>query len=723
MKIADARGYGYKWPSAFMIYDHTEDGYRTFVPKANMAYQISVRYKVTEKSGIHWPQIRLRETYEDSMQVDQENIRELGVIAEEQGTTGGWVMRDMYVVAGNNPTAWYIAVTTEDPEWYCDSLEMYIDRIEIKECADEGVVGRPWSGKIATRFAGGSGTARDPYRIETPEQLARAILIADGTSHEYYKLSEDIKINDTSGSDWTKNARNWLLTKTAFTGHFDGNGHIVSGLYYHIDGTATYVGLFPSVGPRAVIEKVGVVDSYLYNQNANSDANAAAIAGFVEWMNDEKYEQRAIIRQCFADDSVTVEAKYAGGIVGGAASAVHMENCYFTGTISGEKYGSLIGDGWNPEAQYHTISHCYTSTLEDNPIVGNIGFQWSYYDSIYSNGTVPKRSMKLPLILMYGEYAKEYMEGFDFEEVWKTVEDGTPVLQVFGSDAYSSKRAVDKVKVEFVSTGGSECEAVYGYPRVDEMPELPMPEKRGYRFAGWYHSMELDLPCTLETFPDYDTHLYAKWEPLGFTVDFEGTYDEKYDYNDGAEHFVPGVAGYLPKYVYQKIKSMHCTGTEEEGSVFLLSYENKLEVGEEYEMDFWVYTEDQDASGAMELVHTKYPDVNASVVGYEEAMSFSGMEEDQWKQYTVTFTANAPYMLIRTSKGANVYFDNISVIPTGKTGETGDLAGMLALAARTSGKIGLIAAITGSAVVLIGGGIAVVAFAGKKRKKAKINQS
>ena len=78
---------------------------------------------------------------------------------------------------------------------------------------DEGVKGRVWSGKLATKFAGGSGTASDPYLIETPEQLA--LLVANwNTEGKYYKLTADIKLNDTSNPNWTLNARRDFIIKT-----------------------------------------------------------------------------------------------------------------------------------------------------------------------------------------------------------------------------------------------------------------------------------------------------------------------------------------------------------------------------------------------------------------------------------------------------------------------------------------------------------------------------
>ena len=108
----------------------------------------------------------------------------------------------------------------------------------------------------AEAFAGGSGTAEDPFQIATAQQLA---LLAKVTHQEYewnqwdekelylegcYVLTADIALNDTSNfANWESEPPAYVWdpigaaskdrekTYLRFSGVFDGQGHTISGLY------------------------------------------------------------------------------------------------------------------------------------------------------------------------------------------------------------------------------------------------------------------------------------------------------------------------------------------------------------------------------------------------------------------------------------------------------------------------------------------------------------
>ena len=146
-----------------------------------------------------------------------------------------------------------------------------------------GEKGKPWSGKAATDYAGGSGTENDPYLIETPEQLAKCILSSDFSEGLHFKLTADIILNDTSYNGWQGDAKNWYAGRYNFGGHFDGDGHIVSGLFYNItDGSAMYAGLFPWITANSIIENVGVVNSSITITGGDDvETFAGAITGYI----------------------------------------------------------------------------------------------------------------------------------------------------------------------------------------------------------------------------------------------------------------------------------------------------------------------------------------------------------------------------------------------------------------------------------------------------------
>ena len=124
-----------------------------------------------------------------------------------------------------------------------------------------------WDGKPAEKFAGGAGTVDDPYKISTGAELAYlAGKVNGGESYsgEYFKLTNDIRLNEqdvpTGGNSWTPIGN----SSNKFQGTFDGDGHTISGLYITATGSgAGNLGLFGNLGNSAVIKNLivkGTVD-------------------------------------------------------------------------------------------------------------------------------------------------------------------------------------------------------------------------------------------------------------------------------------------------------------------------------------------------------------------------------------------------------------------------------------------------------------------------------
>ncbi len=569
-----------------------------------------------------------------------------------------------------------LRIFTDNPE-FVDPND--IPTVEDEGITSEGVKGRVWSGKLATKFAGGTGTEEDPYTIETPEQMAFFVSgmldLNPEYDGKYFKLTADLKLNDTSKKDWQKTAKNWFAGEYHFNGHFDGDGHVVSGLYYN--GTGDMIALIPYMTPGSTLKNVGVTESTIIAKEDTVPTYPAALVSGItrHWtISKEEAEQRGqvVISNCFADSTVYIEGTAAGGIACYGALPAKIDNCFFTGTLkynkSSSHAGGIIGNTFSTSNE---VTNCYTATADRDTAIGNVGKNTTA-KNLYVDG--PLNQVQDAQVLnpkaMFGKNAIKWMEGFDFENVWMTVEEGTPVLRIFGSEKYSCKREPQKVSIEFLALGGSKCDTIYGYPRFTEITKLPTPTRYGYRFDGWYFYEEYDIPFNLETFPDYNIWLYPKWVETGFTKDFEkNTINTKYDINGSVRHFRPGAKGYNMDYIYGGMKSLHCLGDTKYNPTFLLSYENTLTVGNVYEMKFWLTTDMESASGEIKLVHTNYPDVHDEIYAYETGTQFNGLKNGEWKQYTVRFTAGTPYVLIQTPSNTSIYFDDIQVIDTGLKGE------------------------------------------------------
>ena len=167
------------------------------------------------------------------------------------------------------------------------------------------VVHPVWNGTAADSFAGGSGTEKDPYIIETAEQLYKMVRdggkLSNGVA-AYYKVGSgvtDLYLNNVQGGNletlkslvsagtaknWTKdfdvstyksdsNGDGLWDEYGAFTGSFDGNGVTIHGLYStNKDVTTTWmawgVGFVPALKYDAVIKNVNFDKAYVENVSA-----------------------------------------------------------------------------------------------------------------------------------------------------------------------------------------------------------------------------------------------------------------------------------------------------------------------------------------------------------------------------------------------------------------------------------------------------------------------
>lgn len=146
-------------------------------------------------------------------------------------------------------------------------------------------------------------------------------------------------------TDWVMEGASFVLS---FTGIFNGNGHVISGMNVAVfkKDVNCHAGLFGYAGEGAVISNVGLVNG-----------STVAAAAFRE---------------------ASEECVSAGGIVGGTPSEITLYNCYNTGsvTVAGIGFGAEEGATLNAggilghvhkELEAITITGCYnTGTVTAN---------------------------------------------------------------------------------------------------------------------------------------------------------------------------------------------------------------------------------------------------------------------------------------------------------------------------------------------------------------------
>lgn len=278
--------------------------------------------------------------------------------------------------------------------------------------------------------AGGTGSADDPFIIETAEELRALSGTALGNNH--YKLGADI---DVSGSDWVP------IKSLGTGGSFDGDGHTVSGItingkgdtssstYYHglfalnygtimnmnISGTVSdssgkshHTGILVGHNTSSGVVKnitceanivytkgggngvmslggivgynLGLIDSCSTSGNIQKDKGngtqyyyyVGGIAGI---------HKGGVIRNCFNTATIYNNGSATGGIAGennvlgmGGASNVTIENCYNLGRVEGRfELGGIAGRGTGSSFTNNVYNAGYVhATVTSGSNMGNI---------------------------------------------------------------------------------------------------------------------------------------------------------------------------------------------------------------------------------------------------------------------------------------------------------------------------------------------------------------
>jgi len=200
----------------------------------------------------------------------------------------------------------------------------------------------PWTGAIATSFAGGDGSQASPYLISTGEELAYLAQQTNATTSfstgKFFKLTADIDLGGTI--QWTPIGIN--ATNLKFAGVFDGNNRLISNLFYNgtVNTTNSFVGLFGYIAGASIGSAV------VKNTTVTGSINAANFVGGIAGRADN-----VIFWNCTNGASVkgnTVSGgTTTGGIVGRLGSGSTIAYCSNQGTIVGvgDYTGGIVGNG------------------------------------------------------------------------------------------------------------------------------------------------------------------------------------------------------------------------------------------------------------------------------------------------------------------------------------------------------------------------------------------
>lgn len=677
--------------------------------------------------------------------VSAENVSATSVYTDIQGNVDGVTVLESANMKGENAKTYmtgldFYTIWTENDSDYPSPV--YNVR------SFDGVQGEIWSGETATNFAGGSGTANDPYLVATGEQLA--LVLTAEYSDKCFKMIADIYLNDISDELWSAKVgcNQWIDNHTAtksFTGTFDGDGYVVFGMCFNYKTTPqnTYLGLFPNIGGSATIKNVGVSHAYIKAAIGDESVYAGGLFGMgsafydfygqkigpSETVNDEFLipgdttpTKLPSFTNCFVDHTCYIEANSVGGIGCPGGAVIVIRDCYVTATLKGKDsaVGTLIGNQWSKGSRiYNSLA------LPQNDAMPSAGtHQWVnnesqicyYHENVYYYG--PNNLYGVTAITRpqwrVGEDAKTAMPNLDWQNTWRVEANGTPVLRIFDKPGRSGSLFSDKtfniptVQINFMTgTTDIEIEPISGKPY--EKVTLPTPTRQGYIFTGWYSFPDYTLEYPYEYFLSRDINLYAGWKKNSVIQDFESYTYTMYDCDlDRWNYNRPGSrGGYDIKYAHRGTKSIQLLDNSAESADLLLNYEEWLTVGQTYTMTFWAMTDRADnPDTTLSLVHNNYPDYLDTVVGVEPMVTLTGLTADEWKQYSYSFTALTNWVSVRATGNSSLFFDDFVIAPTGTIIENtnyvnGDLSGISPNTGATTTAAILVAAIVSCAVIIV----------------------
>lgn len=180
----------------------------------------------------------------------------------------------------------------------------------------------------------GSGTKEDPYIIASAADLAK---IPD-SSTAYFSLKNDIVLTDKDyGISIDKNGAtvygvfsDGYKPIKNFAGVFDGNGHVIKGLY--IDSASDYVGLFANITANGAVKNLHVE---LLDGGIKGNDYVGGIAGYCDSVNG--------IENCSVVGASVNGRRAVGGVVGGLASSKLIKSFAMTEINAQNNAGGLAG--------------------------------------------------------------------------------------------------------------------------------------------------------------------------------------------------------------------------------------------------------------------------------------------------------------------------------------------------------------------------------------------
>ena len=216
-----------------------------------------------------------------------------------------------------------------------------------------------WDGSTAAAFAGGTGTAEDPYQIANGAQLAYLASSVNGGetyTGKNFVLTANIDLN---GLPWTPIANSFsdaLLEGSnyrIFAGNFDGNGYTISKVSIGSETTpfeSDVFGLFGATEGKISNLNLDTVSICGIAKIASIGAVVGFAGGLVGYSGGsiENCHVTGLTMDMSAPSNVYAAAYWVGGLVGALDGTQLINECSVSGSITEKagkgSIGGLIGE-------------------------------------------------------------------------------------------------------------------------------------------------------------------------------------------------------------------------------------------------------------------------------------------------------------------------------------------------------------------------------------------
>ncbi len=410
----------------------------------------------------------------------------------------------------------------------------------------------------------------------------------------YFKLNNNIYLNDTNKGSWYNDNTNtpWFKGSfknyyvkdidgndteetTTFLGHIDGNGYTVNGIWYGEDSNTS--SLIPVAQNGTTIKNLGIDNSYIVSIKVGD--NRGWSAGFVA----DTLSGAITFENCYVGENVYIRSMAsdacAGGFVGYARENTNttphtIANCYnlmpashYKGSAG--KCNGLIGESWNTN---YNIKNCYSIAKAFDGNNDTRAIPKGTFSNIYSLTSPATSSYKNLYTVITDEELKTLDLGEDFG-----LTDTYPQLIAFGYwEQISSAVAVPHIWDGSIATEFADGEGTEINPYIIETPEqfALMVENFG---GGYYYKVTNDLyfnDVNLDKSEWTNTEWYCKSEVV-YETDSDGNvvldtngkpkellyylYDNKAGVSETFNGYIDG-NGHSLYGLYHKNSNHYCVG-------------------------------------------------------------------------------------------------------------------------------------------------------------------